>query len=142
MGENHWQEGGENLMLSDDDKKKFLEELEQTPFPSIACKRAGISKATIYRWRSEDADFKKAMGYAIASGRETITESAEAHTVMLIKKGDMRAIKLWLENNADKYYKPRKPRSEHHSYRGVTAITITTDATRISAPGAEDIPKK
>lgn len=130
-------------MISEDDKKKFLEELEQTPFPSIACKRAGISKATIYRWRKEDIQFSRRMDAAIEAGRETITESAEAHTVVLIKKGDLRAIKLWLENNNKRYMKPRKPfDAENASYLGVTAITVTKDRERIPAPGANGIPKK
>ena len=95
-------------MLTPNDKEKFLAELEEVPFPSVACKRAGIAKATIYRWRKEDAAFKKGMDAAMEIGRESITESAEAHTVMLIKKGEFRAIRLWLENNTTRYYKPKK----------------------------------
>ena len=111
-------------MITPDDKEKFLAELEQTPFPSIACKRVGISKATIYRWRKESAKFRKDMDEAMEAGRETITESAEAHTVMLIKKGEFRAIRLWLENNTTRYYKPKKAISAPRAERIIRTVNI------------------
>ena len=111
-------------MLKPNDKKKFLEELERMPFPSIACQRAGISKATIYRWRDNNSAFKKQMDAAIEVGRETITESAEAHTVGLIKKGDFRAIRLWLENNTTRYYKPKKAIAAPRTERIINTVKV------------------
>ncbi len=111
-------------MLTPDDKEKFLAELEQTPFPSIACKRVGISKATVYRWRNHNLKFKKAMDAAMDTGRDTITESAEAHTVMLIKKGDFRAIRLWLENNTTRYYKPKRAIAAPRTERIINTVKV------------------
>jgi hypothetical protein len=111
-------------MITPNDKEKFLTELEQTPFPSIACKRVGISKATIYRWRKEDTKFRKDMDDAMEAGRETITESAEAHTVMLIKKGEFRAIRLWLENNTTRYYKPKKAIPAPRTERIISTVNV------------------
>ena len=95
-------------MRPPNDKQKFLDELEEVPIVSVACRRTGISKATIYRWRDEDARFAKLMTKAIERGRQSITDLAEGQTVVLMKKGDFRAIKYWLDNNERRYIKPRK----------------------------------
>ncbi len=96
-------------MVSPDEKAKFLAELEEIPIPSVACKRVGISKASVYRWKSDDPKFCKAMEEAISRGRENITDLGEGKLVSLMKDGNFRAIKYWLESNEKRYYKPRKP---------------------------------
>lgn len=95
-------------MVSPDDKTKFLAELEEIPIPSVACKRVGISKASIYRWKKDDPEFRKAMEEAISRGRENINDLGEGKLISLMKDGNFRAIKYWLESNDKRYYQPRR----------------------------------
>lgn len=96
-------------MVPPDDKQKFLDELENLPIVSVVCKRAGISKATIYRWIEDDADFKKKYDCSLKRGRETLVDHAESKLVKLVDKEVLGAIRMVLEANSKRYYKPRKP---------------------------------
>jgi hypothetical protein len=94
-------------MKNHDDKEKFLQELVEIPLISVVCRRVGICKATIYRWKEKDKRFAKKLEKALKQGRSSVNDLAEGHIISLIKKGDFRASKLWLENNHKEYVKPR-----------------------------------
>lgn len=111
-------------MLTPDEKQKFLTELEEIPIVSVVCKRVGIAKATVYRWRKDDPKFSKAMDAALEIGRDAVTDLAEGQTISLMKKGDFRAIKLWLENNTQRYYKPRTPIKSPRPDRVIQTVQI------------------
>ncbi len=96
-------------MVPPDDKQKFLDELENLPIVSVVCKRAGISKATIYRWVEDDADFKKKYDRSLKRGRDTLVDHAESKLVKMADKEHFGAIKMILEANSKRYYRPRKP---------------------------------
>ncbi len=124
-------------MRSHEDKERFLQELSDIPLVSVVCKRIGISKATIYRWKDKDKKFEKRLGVALKQGRGGINDLAEGQVVTLIKKGDFRASKFWLENNNSRYIKPR-PKIDHH-YQGVTNIRyeiVQTDEEKMKAAEA------
>ena len=86
--------------------EEFLDILATTPFVSHACKKAGISKATIYRWMEADPRFKKKALQALADGRKNLIDVAEIALVGKIKESDMNAIKYFLSHNS-KRYKPQ-----------------------------------
>src|SRR5665213_267241 len=88
-------------------KQKFLDELRDRPNISVAAKRVGIAKATVYRWRKDDADFKKELQAALTEGREGITDLAEGKLIGAIHKGEKWAILTWLEAHTKRFYKPR-----------------------------------
>lgn len=96
-------------MVPPEDKQKFLDELESLPIVSVVCKRAGIAKATIYRWIEDDPDFKKKHDRALKRGRETLVDHAESKLVKMADREHFGAIKMILEANSKRYYKPRKP---------------------------------
>jgi hypothetical protein len=96
-------------MLKPNDKTKFLSELADLPNVSVICRRMGIARSTIYRWREEDAKFAKMMDKSISHGREGVCDLAEGVVVGRMKKGDLNAAKYWLDNNDKRYYKPRRP---------------------------------
>jgi transposase-like protein len=54
--------------------KQFLSELENNPNVAIACKRVGLSRQTVYRWRQTDTEFNKAVDEAMTLGTESISE--------------------------------------------------------------------
>lgn len=95
-------------MVSDEEKEKFLAALREQPIVSVVCKRFGISKASIYRWREEDLDFKKKFNDALESGKEVVNDLAESKLIAAIQRGERWAIVYWLEFNKRLYYKPRR----------------------------------
>lgn len=102
-------------MISDETKERLIEELAKTPFVSIACKRAGISRASFYRFLEEDGSFKKKCRRAHRDGRSLINDMAESTIVRGIQKGDMGATKYWLGHNHKRYMK-QEPAKESEGY--------------------------
>jgi hypothetical protein len=82
----------------------------------VVCKRVAIDKSTIYRWLNKDEEFKKEFIKALEVGRDSITDLEEGQLITHIKKGSMRAIQYWLDNNDTRYLKPRAPikQEPHH----------------------------
>jgi predicted DNA binding protein len=87
------------------EKEKLLEALRKTPVVQVACERSGVSKATFYRWRSEDANFLNESERALAEGKELVGDMAVSQLISLVRDKDFRAIKFWLENHNSDYKK-------------------------------------
>ena len=87
------------------DREKILlvDTLKEMPIIQIACKKAGISRATYYRWQQDDKDFKRKSVDAMNQGIEYINDMSESQVINLIKDGNMHAINLWLKNNHKRY---------------------------------------
>lgn len=90
-------------MKNDKDKKLLLEYLRKTPIVEIACKQAGISRATYYRLRDKNADFRKMTDEAIAEGILLINDMGEAQIISLIKDKNWPAISFWLKHHHPSY---------------------------------------
>lgn len=103
--------------------RKFLELLKSTPNVSAICQDVGLSRNTIYRWCSEDPDFKVDMQSALKLGVESISDLAENRLVNHIEDGNLRAIQYWLDNHRKEYIKPR-PKVEQQPFVPVTKIYI------------------
>lgn len=91
------------MVRSSDEKKKFLEILANTPFINHACKKVGISRATIYRWMHSNYRFKQKVLKAQNSGRENLVELAEVTLVNKVRNGDLAAAKFFLTHNSNRY---------------------------------------
>lgn len=85
------------------DKQAIIEALKEMPIIQIACKKAGISRATFYRWQQEDKDFKRKSRDALDHGIEFINDMSESQLITLIKEKKMPAIAMWLRNNHRRY---------------------------------------
>ena len=96
-------------MITPNEKEKFLEILEGTPLISIACRKAGISKTTIYRWRNENRDFADKMDKVLEEGCEAISDRVESVLIKKALSGERWGVQMWLESNRKKYIKPRMP---------------------------------
>ena len=83
--------------------EKILEELRSNPTVTIACKKVGISKASLYRWIKEDPVFRQQFEEAQQEGRGDISDIAESFLVSEVKKGNMAAIKHWQAHNDPRY---------------------------------------
>ncbi|BFD24834.1 MAG: hypothetical protein JST_000142 [Candidatus Parcubacteria bacterium] len=90
------------------EKSKFLEILRERPFISYACKKVGISKATIYRWIKNNANFKEKVDNALHFGRKELIDITEMALYKKINEGDGPSIRYFLANNDSRYY-PKMP---------------------------------
>ena len=101
-----------------ENKKNVIEALKEMPIIQVACKKAGVSRATYYRWRSEDKIFLRESEDALIQGCEFINDMSESQLLSLIKEKKMPAIALWLKHHHPRYgsnarsYIPITPREE------------------------------
>jgi hypothetical protein len=89
------------------EKSKFLQILSEYPLVTVACKKSGIAKATIYRWMKDNPDFKKAVESAQKEGRQFVNDIAESGLISLMKEKNLAAIKYYLNNNDPRYVPKR-----------------------------------
>ena len=102
----------------------FIEQLEKVPNVSLACEKIGIARNTVYRWCSEDPDFKARMEKALTAGTNSVNDLAESKLISHINNGNMRAIQYWLDNNKKNYIKPRDKDIWKQQLVPVTKIVI------------------
>jgi len=92
-----------------DDKRKLVEALKEMPIIVAACKRAGVSSATYYRWRQDDKRFRRESEDALEQGCLYINDMSESQLIGLIKEKKMPAIALWLRHHHPRYGSKAKP---------------------------------
>jgi hypothetical protein len=83
--------------------KEFLEELKKIPIIQIACEKVGISRNTVYRWKKDDEEFRKAMGDALIEGESFVNDMSESQVLTLIKEKSWPAISFWLRHHHSAY---------------------------------------
>lgn len=86
---------------------KIIEYLDEKPFLSHACKKSGVSRATIYRWMKDNVQFRNEVEYALSLGRKNMCDVAEASLFKKTADGDMPAIRFVLQNNEPRYIAKR-----------------------------------
>lgn len=74
-------------------QRKFLDALEETSNVQIACRRAGIVRATVYRWLKFDAEFIKQFDLMKAHGREVVNDLAHSKLLQKLNEGYWPAIR-------------------------------------------------
>ena len=84
-------------------RQEFLEQIKKTPIVQIACDKTGISRNSIYRWRKEDEQFRKAWDEAIAEGELLVNDMSESQLISLIKEKSWSSISFWLRHHHPKY---------------------------------------
>lgn len=85
------------------DKELLLEILKKTPIVQIACEKAGVSRASYYRWRKEDVEFTKKSDQALLEGSLLVNDMAESQLMSAIKDKNMTAIIFWLKHHHPNY---------------------------------------
>lgn len=85
------------------EKDKVLEQLKKMPIAQLACERAGISRATYYRWRNDDKKFAESADKALEEGEALITDMTESQLISLIRDRNFQALQLWLRHHHPKY---------------------------------------
>lgn len=106
-------------------QEKLLEALAESGNVSFACKRAGVSRDTFYRWKKDDDEFADKAMLAIGSGKEFVNDLAHSQLIRNIQNGDMGAIKFQLGNCHDDYH-PKKTTSPYRIEEMTPPITIVS----------------
>jgi hypothetical protein len=102
-------------------QEKVIEFLAESGNISFACKRAGISRETYYRW-ADTPRFSKKASAAIKLGKSFVNDLAHTQLIRNIQEGDMQAIRFQLAN-CHPDYKPKLP--EHtENFTPVTTIKV------------------
>ncbi len=84
-------------------KELLLEILKKTPIVQIACEKAGVGRASYYRWRKEDAEFAQHTDQALLDGSLLVNDMAESQLMSAIKDKNMTAIIFWLKHHHPAY---------------------------------------
>ena len=84
-------------------KLTLIETLKEMPIVQVACKKAGVSRGTYYRWRAEDENFLQESNEAMKEGAELICDMSESQLIQLIREKKLPAIALWLKHHHPKY---------------------------------------
>ena len=103
------------------EKSKLLQVLSETPLVSLACKKTGIARATFYRWYKDDKGFRDSVLQIVDIGRKNINDLAESMLFKEMQKGNMNAIRFWLQYNDPRYRPVRtqyvEPILHHHELK-------------------------
>jgi len=84
-------------------KTSMVEQLKKTPIVQIACEKVEISRATYYRWRTDDKAFAESADAAIAEGSLLINDLAESQLVSAIRDKNFGAVVFWLKHHHRAY---------------------------------------
>lgn len=84
-------------------KTLLLEQLKKTPIVQIACEKAGVARATYYRWRKMSPKFAKETDGAITEGLLLMNDIAESQLLSEIKDRNLPAITFWLKHHHPQY---------------------------------------
>jgi len=104
---------------------EFLEHLRSLPIILVAAEKSGLSRQTIYRWKSEDVDFRKAMEKAMKEGEEFVNDMSESQLLTMIKEKNWSAISFWLKHH-------------HSTYRNRVEIATVTPQEELT-PEQEEV---
>jgi Mg/Co/Ni transporter MgtE len=106
-------------------KANIITELAKTPIVEVVCKRAGISRATFYRWRKDDKQFAETTDEALVDGTKIINDMAESQLISAIREKNLTAIIFWLKNH-------------HATYKTKVEVTNKTEEDRELSPEQAD----
>jgi len=84
-------------------KELIIEQLKKTPIVQIACEKAGVGRATYYRWKKEDKEFAKTADEALIEGNSLINDMAESQLISAIRDQNLGAIVFWLKHHHPSY---------------------------------------
>lgn len=101
----------------EENQSKLIELLQKTPIVQVVCEKSGVSRATYYRWRSEDKKFKEESDKALKEGIEMINDMAESQLLSSIRDKNMTAIIFWLKNHHQSYIPKLEISSDQNQLR-------------------------
>lgn len=85
------------------EKTALIDQLKKIPIVQVACEKVGISRATFYNWKKDDAEFATSVDEAIGDGTGFVNDMAESQLLSAIKEGNLGAITYWLKHRHSAY---------------------------------------
>jgi Helix-turn-helix of insertion element transposase len=99
-------------------KNKVIAALSEVAIIDAACKKAGIARATYYRWLRDDPAFVKDVENAIKEGDDRINGLAESKLIGMIKAGNLPATRYWLNNRSKRFsHQGQRPQKQEEVQR-------------------------
>ena len=92
-----------NLKKNEKLKNLLLEQLRKAPIIEVACQKAGISRQTFYRWKTDDLEFAKEIEKATADGQMFVSDLAESQLISAVRDRNFPAIAYWLKHHHPNY---------------------------------------
>lgn len=117
------------MKKSNQTKQMFLEQLKKTPIVQIACEKLGISRASFYRWKTEDLTFAKSADEATLEGHLLVNDLAESQLIGAIKDRNLTAVMYWLKHH-------------HNTYRNRLEIEGTVNTIQELNPEEKELVRK
>lgn len=93
-------------MISNSEMTMFLARYAENPNVELAAKQAGISRATIYRLRRQDAKFCRDMDRSKTLWTNALVEKAHGKLQEFVENGKWPAVRYVLEKNSVQYPNP------------------------------------
>lgn len=87
-------------------KSQIVQFLSEVPIAKYAYGKAGVPKATYYKWRKTDKDFLFLTDAAITEGKVSINDLSKSQIIKKIQSGNLTACIFWLKHN-DPDFNPR-----------------------------------
>lgn len=85
------------------EKKLVIENLKRMPIIEVACNKSGISRATFYRWKEQDAEFSQAAEKAQVEGEALVGDIAVSKIVKEINNDNLTAAIYWLNHRDPRF---------------------------------------
>jgi hypothetical protein len=95
-------------MIDGETKQKLLNEISKFGNVYLSCLKMGVDKATYYRWKQQDKEFRKLANQAEKIGRENICDVAEHSLLKNVKDGNQRSIEYTLGHNSKRYKRKKE----------------------------------
>jgi predicted DNA binding protein len=90
-------------MKTEEQKQKLIDQIRKTPIIQIACEKTGVGRATYYRWKKNDENFRDQAEEALLDGESLVNDMAESQLISAIRDQNLTAIIFWLKNHHKKY---------------------------------------
>ncbi len=120
-------------------KKKFLEELERCRTIGVACMRAGIGRATYYRWCEKDPKFKKKAEFILMLSTSDVTDMATSVMIEGVINKDTAIAKWWITRQDNLMGATKKTEDEEQKPETLASIILKSlRENRKRKQGAED----
>jgi hypothetical protein len=84
-------------------RDEFLEHLRKIPIVLVACEKTGLSRMSVYRWRTNDEAFAEAMDEALTEGEALVNDMSESQLLTMIKEKNWSAVSFWLRHRNPRF---------------------------------------
>lgn len=85
------------------DKEAVVENLKRMPIIEVACNKAGVSRATFYRWKEQDSTFSQTADQAQEEGEALIRDVAVSKIIKGINDDNLTAAMYWLNHRDPRF---------------------------------------